>query len=157
MLFIAIRKVFKGEEITINYMLGKADKDEPMTCAAHACYCGSRFCSGSMHDAEETFAAWEQFLKKQSGSAYTKLPSPYGTPMPELESYPMMIREDFPTIHDLFGSERKQPLAYADAALPSLLELRKRIRETGRSLKFPKFHMTILGIKKNFLFAERTP
>lgn len=155
MLFITVRKIFKGEEITINYMLGKAEKDEPMTCEEHACYCASKFCTGTMHDAEETFATWHQFLKKQFGPAYKKLPAAYGAQIPLLDIYPASIEMDYPKIHNLFGSEKKSPESYTDASLPSLAELRKRIHETGRRINFPKLGITVDGIKNGFLLAEK--
>ena len=155
MLFIALRKIFSGEELTIGYMLGKADKDETITCEEHACYCGSRFCTGSMHDKEETFATWEKFLKKQFGPAYNTLPGAYGTKLPPLEKYPATITEDHPDLYNLFGSEKKPALKYNDKILPAVAELRRRIHETGQRPSFPMFDITINGVKNGILLVDR--
>jgi uncharacterized protein len=150
-LFIALRKIFAGEEITINYTLGKADSDETITCEEHACHCGSKFCTASMHDAEETFVAWEKFLKKQFGSDYNKLPGKYGTQLQPLDHYPAFIENDYPKMYDIFGSEKKSAMQYNDTILPTMTELRKRIRKTGKNAAFPKLRMIVEGVKNGFL------
>lgn len=155
MLFIALRKIFSGEEITIGYMLGKADNDETITCEVHACECGSRYCTGSMHDKEESFKTWEKFLKKQSGPAYEKLPGAYGAKMPELASYPTTIAGDHPDIYNIFAAEKKPAISYTDSRIPSVAELRKRIKETGQRLSFSKLGMTVNAIKNGVIWADK--
>lgn len=76
-LFVALRKILKGEELTINYGLGVQDeKDIP--CALHACHCGSKICRGTMHEAENHYERWyedwESLLKKNFGIWRQKVP-----------------------------------------------------------------------------------
>lgn len=153
-LLIATRKIFKGEEFTINYSL-YGPEEKKTTCAEHTCYCGSRFCTGTMHSPASIFDGWEAFVRKQFGSAYNRVPGNYGDQMPLLEAYPESIKKDYPDIYDVFASEKKTPLRYGDKSFPSLLEIRKRIRESGRPVLFPKLHVKIDGIRSGVLLTER--
>lgn len=157
MLFFALRKIFKGEELSFNYWLYAPD-EKTTTCDTHACYCESRICLGTMHHAAGNFDAWEDFVKKEFGVAYTKLPGKYGEQLPPLETYPVSVdlNKKNSYDYDIFGSEAKPAEMYSDAALPTTIELKKRIRETGKHLSFSKLHVTIYGIRDAMLVAERT-
>ncbi len=157
MLYVATRYIFKGEEITVNYMLGKADKSEKgITCELHACHCGSRICTGSMHEDETDYESWDALMKRESGSWQKRIPGKYGTQLSLLEKYPASIELDAikEYQYNAFGSEKKSPIIYKSTALPSLAELRKQIRKTGRQAAFQKLHFTIYGIRNGFLLAE---
>jgi uncharacterized protein len=155
-LFIALRKIFADEELIINYMLGEADEKE-IPCSFHACHCGSKICTGSMHDSEEDYENWEKLTKRASKPWGKKMPGKYGEPFPMLDEYPISIDIACEPIgqFNIFGSEKKSPANYNDAALPSLSELRKRIRETGRQLSFSKIHIKAYGIQRDKIIAER--
>ena len=158
-LYVALRKIYKGEEITVNYGLGGADEDD-IVCKKHACHCGSRICSGTMHEDEAQYnpwyEAWEKLIKQQFGRWYRSVPGKYGSELPALSSYPSYIKTDDPKIYpSILGSEKKSPLICRDTALPSLIELRKRIRKSGRRLSFPRLHFVLYGIKNNLLLAEK--
>lgn len=156
LLFFALRKIFKGEELSINYWLS-AEDDNDVTCSQHACYCASKFCKGTMHDLGASIDDWEKLLKKEFGAMYKKLPGKYGDQLQPLASYPEFIHPETQNLYhyDIFGSEAKPSLAYQDSGMPTTLELEKRIRATGRQLSFPKLHLTIFGIQNNTLFARR--
>jgi hypothetical protein len=155
-LFFALRKIFKGEELSINYWLSATD-DEDITCVQHACYCGSGICKGTMHDPAVNADGWERLVKKEFGPLYKKLPDKYGRQFPPLASYPNLIYPDRQTLYhyDIFGSEVKSPATFPDSSLPKLIELEKRIRATGRQIALPKLHLQIFGIQNSMMLAKR--
>src|ERR1700722_8737094 len=152
MLYFALRKICKGEEITINCALSTIKDDMP--CGLHACQCGSKFCTGTMHDAWGAFDDWDKLLRHQFGDRYHKLPGPFGTELPPLKKPLAFVTKDYPKIYSIFASEKKAPIAYKDTKMPSITELRKRIRETGRSIALPKIGIQIDGIRSGTLLAE---
>ncbi len=153
-LYFASRKIFKGEEIAVDYWLYIPD-EKGTTCAMHACHCGSQICSGTMHHAPRGFDSLEKLWKKNFGIWYRETPGKYGKELPPLEKYPAYIEKNYPAIYDLFGSESKSAAKFSDKVLPSTLELRKRIRETGRQISFPKLRLTVYGIQNRMLLMKR--
>ena len=154
-LFVALRRIFPGEEMTVGYMLGTADeKDIP--CLLHACHCGTRICTGSMHDAEIKDAAWDRFEKRSKETWYKKLPGKYGTQFPPLAGYPKFINLATGAKYQFaaFGTEMKPSAVYRNAVLPPLLRLIPMIRDTGRRLAFPKLRLVVYGVKNNLIIAE---
>jgi hypothetical protein len=157
-LFIALRHIFPGEEITINYMFGKAGDDEKdISCALHTCHCGSKICTGDLHESEACYDDFEKLSQRESGPWLKKIPGKYGEQLAPLESYPELIKLNNIKIYeyDSFGSEKKSPIKLTGASLPALAELRKHIRATGRQLLFPKLRLLIYGIRDGMLIAER--
>src|SRR5579862_3875481 len=84
-LYIALRKIFRGEELAVNYSLYAPEENTP--CSAHACHCGSKFCRGTMHEDWQQFDAWDALLRKQFGVWYRKVPGKYGSELPPLSKY----------------------------------------------------------------------
>lgn len=152
-LFFALRKIFKGEEISLNYWLYAPD-DTTTTCHEHACYCGSAICTGTMHTAGRTFDTWEDLVKKQFGPRYKKIPGEYGDQLVPLRKYPRFVN-DHPELYDIFGAENKQPEKYKDKMIPTMPEVRKRIRTTGRQLSFPSLKIVVYGIRDAMLLVKR--
>lgn len=64
--------------------------------------------------------------------------------LPLLPNYPASIADNM--VYDLFGFHDKRAETFEDNEFPELRELRKRIRETGRDLAFPKLKKTVLGV-----------
>lgn len=63
-LFFTVRRIFPGEELTINYLLGlKEDCNEDCD---HVCHCGSVVCTGTMHQIKEKYEAWWKFEEKNA-------------------------------------------------------------------------------------------
>lgn len=158
-LYFALRKIFKGEELTVNYSLGVAEEKD-IACVRHACHCGSKFCTGSVHENKRNFdlwyAHWGKLVKKEFGHLYKKIPGKYGTALPPLSSYPAFIRSNDPRIFPIvFGAETKPPVAYKDATLPSLAELRARIGMTGRQAAFPRLGIVACGLRADIVLAEK--
>jgi hypothetical protein len=153
MLVFATRRIFKGEEITINYGLVECG-DDRIACELHACTCGARVCLGSMHVPEaRNPEAWGDFVERHHGKYYRKLPAPYGTYAPPLPQYP--ARVGWYSVYNAFGTEEKPAAAFRDATLPTVADMSKRIRETGRQLKFPRLHVRVLGIRDGLVLTER--
>ncbi|MDE2019256.1 MAG: SET domain-containing protein [Patescibacteria group bacterium] len=146
-LYFASRKIFQGEEITVNYWL-YAPGEEATTCNMHVCHCEARNCTGTMHHAIAQFDPLETLWKKNFGVWYQKNIGPYQTKLLPLADYPRSIGKDYPNIYDLYASETKPSLKQSDTQLPPISELRKRIRETGQRLAFPKLGLTVFGIEK---------
>jgi hypothetical protein len=146
-LFFALRHIFKGEEITVSYLLGpKEDCDEP---CKHDCHCGSEFCTGTMHLSKERFEKWNAFNLHQMEQTKRKRIQ-YGKVLPKLDAYPKSIPDD--PMYDLFGSMEKEPFRLESKKLPTVAALRKLIRETGRTIAGPT--TTIFGIQNNVIIQK---
>lgn len=150
-LFFAIRHIFAGEEITVSYLLSPYDDTcDPCT---HACYCQTRFCTSTMHLPKDRYKKWKTF-DEENGRKTKRERVRYGKDLPQLSSYPNRI-VDHP-IYTLFGSARKPSKRLNDKALPSITQLRKMLRETGRTLHFPKLNKRVLGVQDNeAIFAPK--
>lgn len=148
-LYSAIRKIFKGEELTISYLIGPQD-DECKPCS-DICRCESDFCAQTMHMPEKYYNAWIAYddnREKKSKGKRVKL----NTQLPHLKSYPKSIRDN--QLYILIGNEKKKPGIYSDKKLPSVLEIRARIRETGKPLHFNKLNLTVYGVTNNLLISK---
>lgn len=156
MLLFALRKIFKGEELSLSYWM-YAPYEKETTCDMHACYCGSEICTGSMHHAAMNFDSWEKLVKKEFGRCYNELPGKYGDELLPLTKYPKSIKQNGVKIYEfsIFGSEIKPAEKYEDNTLPAMTELQKRIRETGKQLSFTKLKMIIYGIRDGILLVKR--
>lgn len=148
-LYFALRHIFAGEELTVDYLVSPLDEDcKPCT---HFCHCSSVICSNTMHLTEKRYDEWNEFLEKEE--ARTKRQRiRYGKTLPLLKDYPTMLPDA--DIYTLFGSHEKDPREYDDATLPSKQELRKRIRETGQTLLFPKLNIHVFGFLDHKMISE---
>lgn len=148
-LFFALRHIFAGEELTISYLLSPLDKTcEPCT---HICHCEGIMCYQTMHLPEKKFDAWTSFNDRVENKTKRERVR-YGKELPKLPNYPNEI-PDHP-VYNLFGSVKKPAKPFTDKRLPSVTELRKRIRETGKTLSFPKLNTRILGIEDDRIISE---
>ena len=60
--FFALRDIKEGEELTISYLL--PPKDETCNPCPHSCKCGSKKCTGTMHQTIEQFEKWQKFQEE---------------------------------------------------------------------------------------------
>lgn len=151
-IYFAVRKIFKGEELTISYQLSPIDEDcEP---CIHACLCGTPSCTGIMHLSEEKYDAWREFDEKQAAMTKT-LPAKAGERLQFLDTYPATIKDN--SFYTLFGSSKKRPFVMKGKTFPSKKTIRENIRKTGRMLSYPKLGITIRGTEgsKIFLVTNR--
>lgn len=90
-LFVAIRTIHPGEELTISYCLNP--KDDTCAPCTHDCYCGSDHCTGTMHFSKKQYAVWQQFLKTHM--YYMRTPRyTYGERLMKLSGYPRQVSID---------------------------------------------------------------
>lgn len=148
-LFFTLRTIHPGEELTADYLLSPAE-----TCkqCQHQCLCGTTLCRGSMHLSPERFVAWNTFHETLAKET-KRLPIRYGKLLKPLSNYPQSISDH--AIYNLFGATSVDPEIDQDTKLPSTMELRARIRETGRMQSFPKLEKKVLGIQNGEVISER--
>lgn len=143
-LFFALRQIFPNEELTISYML--SPKDELCEPCLHVCSCGSKACCGTMHLTASRYAAWTGFQLKQSTKS-KRMRVAYNKPLKRLAVYPESITDD--PIYDLYGNRNKVAYVCNEEKLPPAQNLRKLIRETGKTLEFPKLKLKVYGLVDN--------
>lgn len=139
-LFFSLRKIFKGEELTISYLLGP--KNPTCKNCTHICTCGSSFCTKSFHLSEKKYTVWNTFHEAQIKETKRQRIH-YGKQLLKLSTYPKTISDN--PIYTLFGSNQVPPLLIQGTTFPSLLEVRKLLRKSGKTLIFPQLNIQILG------------
>ncbi len=148
-LFFSLRRIFPGEELTINYLLSPQDK----SCApcTHLCSCGTIICRSTMHLTKEKYATWNEFHNKEMKKTKPERIR-YGKELQPLASYPKAPK-DHP-IYDIFGAVQEKPEILQYSTLPSIRDIRMLIRKTGRTLLYPKLNLHILGVSEGRIIAE---
>ncbi len=140
-LFFTLRKIFKGEELTISYLL--SPKDEYCNPCNHACLCGEKICSKTMHLSKEQFDNWRAFVEKHKSATKRKRIT-YGKVLKKLKSYPQKIADN--PIYALYGAVGVEPLIDGSDSLPNTRKLRSLIRKTGKTIEFPRLKKRVLGV-----------
>lgn len=73
-----LRKIKKGEELTINYLL--PPKDGCINCT-HQCFCESIRCTGTMHLSNKIYSKWQKIqekeLKNENRKTHSKRLAPF--------------------------------------------------------------------------------
>jgi hypothetical protein len=153
-LYIALRKIFKGEELTVKYDLDA--EGDTITADHRVCHCGSLLCRGTWYgNSSRTIDAWEKLKKKEFGRFYSKeKPGDYGASLLPLEKYPAAV-SDHPELWDIFGAEHKPALSCRDKKLPAASELRRRIRKSGQQLAFRQLGFRVLAVQNGLLVVKR--
>lgn len=148
-LYFAIRRILKSEEITVSYLYDEQDKDcNPCT---HLCFCESIMCIGTMHMSKDRYDKWSKLSEKEEKrTKHARVR--YGRILPHLTSYPKLISDN--PFAPLFGYEKAKPEIMIASKLPTLREIRKMIRETGRTLKFPKLNIRVLGVADGIVISK---
>ncbi len=139
-LFFTLRKIFVGEELTISYLLPPQETCDP---CAHTCICESTFCRGTMHLSKTRFEKWRLFNEAEAKRTKRARIS-YGKPLAKLQDYPQQIPDA--DVYTLYGEAEKTPFELKDKTLPSVEEIRRRIRETGKMMYMPALGITIAGV-----------
>jgi|SRR6185369_2514444 len=142
-LFFALRHIFPGEELTVSYLLSPDDDCNPCT---HECHCESINCTHTMHLSHDFFNKWDEFEEIQAKKT-KRARITYGKPLPRLGQYPKTIPDD--PIYTLVGSSHEPSLILKNKTLPSTQELRKLIRETGKTIALPSLKVKIYGIQND--------
>jgi len=159
--YYALRHIFKGEELTVDYEFDPESDGGPAPC-----FCDSPFCRGTMHARmkKPTIARKSALGHKQKKKGgFQDKPGKYqvvpiGEFLPPLAKYPANIPDSVQRngqVNDLYANLNVAPLTCPESVLPKLSELRRRLRTSGRPLRFAKLNLTILGAADNHLVAKR--
>lgn len=140
-LYFALRKIFKGEELTVSYQISPVDED--CNPCEHLCTCGSIICKGTMHLSQEQYNKWVALEEKEDKST-TREKAAVGTMLKRLIQYPRLF-PDHP-LYTLFGNPKHPPLLNQARSLPSIDEIRLLLRDTGRIIELPLINMRIFGV-----------
>ncbi len=91
-LAFTLRKIVKGEELTIPYLLPPIDKH--CNPCAHVCKCGNLNCTGNMHMSKEQYGCWRNITDKQSKETKRERIR-CGKNLAILPNYPKIIPEEY--------------------------------------------------------------
>ncbi|MEK9176042.1 MAG: SET domain-containing protein [Patescibacteria group bacterium] len=91
-LAFALRKILKGEELTIPYLLPPIDKFcDP---CPHVCHCGNLNCSKTMHLSKERYKKWRKLNEKWANKTNRERVS-FGKDLSLLSAYPKKVQESY--------------------------------------------------------------
>jgi hypothetical protein len=143
MLFVTLRKIFVGEELTVSYMV-EPGKD---TGGWYTCYCHTSLCTGTMMTTKaHAKAFWDDFVRPKQGK-YKDIPSvPMGDMLSPLQSYPKKVADN--PVYDLFGNPNIPPYRYIEMTKLSVSLIRTLIRTTGLCIEDVERHTLIQGIQE---------
>jgi len=147
-LFFTLRKIWPEEELTIDYSFDPDEKSGLL----HACFCGSHNCRGTMYASDICLKNYGDFCRKESKGQKFKI-QPAGTILEKLNKYPKEIK-DFPNFN-LFANLNLTPISFNDFKIPTLKIIRKRLRETGRPLKFSRLGLIIWAVVNGEFLAKK--
>lgn len=147
--FFALRHIFKGEELTIDYLLDPLDD----TCSpcTHQCNCGSVICTGIMHLTKKRFDAWNVFYDNEVAKTKRERIQ-FGEYLKPLSSYPENIPDE--PIYTLFGATEQPSYILSVTKIPDKKEIRNLIRTYGKILFFPKVNIEILGVREDLIISK---
>ncbi|MCX6794846.1 MAG: SET domain-containing protein-lysine N-methyltransferase [Candidatus Falkowbacteria bacterium] len=140
-LYFALRRIWSGEELTIDYGFDPDDSDKKEFL--YPCFCDSPFCRGTMYTSVARLKHYGSFYRQETKGQKFKL-LPVGQVLGALEKYPAAVKDN--SIFDLFVNLKAAPLNYYDRKIPSVKELRKRLRASGRRLNFKKLGLKVLAV-----------
>lgn len=152
-LYFALRKIFKGEELTISYNLGPAD--EECNPCIHTCLCNTPLCRGSQHTSEQSIKVWQKMIKGDIDSILKlEPPVPYGQQLPKLPQYPEKVEDNM--YYDLYANIQMPPDISEAKIIPTAQELRKHIRTTGVPIFFKQINSCICGVTYQLILSLPT-
>ena len=146
-LYFALRRIFPGEELTVDYGFDPRSDD-----TVSYCLCGSPFCHGTMYAGPEKLTESRVFFQKQTRGQHFKICQP-GEILQPLAKYPSKIK-DF-VFYDLAANLEVAPISYNDKKLPNIHNLRRRLRDSGRILKFSRLGFSVLRIVKGTVIVRK--
>ncbi|MCX6789657.1 MAG: SET domain-containing protein-lysine N-methyltransferase [Candidatus Gribaldobacteria bacterium] len=146
--FVSLRKIFPGEELTIDYEV----EQSPNENFQYPCFCKSLFCRGTMNVSQEKEEKWYRFARKRQKADFNELEVGFGQQMKPLKKYPKFMKDSFG--YPVFASLIKEPITIYDSQLLSIKILREKIKNTGQCLYFPKINYCLYGIADNALISS---
>lgn len=154
-LYFALRRIFPGEELTIDYGFDTDDGragDRNKKEFLHPCFCGSPFCRGTMYASDERLKRYGAFYRAETKGQKFKI-YPAGTILPLLKNYPREIKDN--EIFNLFANRNIAPIVCQDKKMPAIKEIRKRLRAGGRVLNFKNLGLKVLAVMSGDIVAEK--
>ena len=149
-LYFALRRIFPGEELTIDYGFDTASDNKKEFL--HPCFCGSPFCRGTMYTSDARLRRYGAFYRAETkGQRFKTYPA--GTILPLLEKYPQEIKDN--EIFNLFASREVASIICNGEKMPAIKELRKRLRAGGRVLNFKKLGLKISAVMGGDIVVEK--
>jgi len=150
-LYVALRKIFKGEELTADYFFGPPSHATCNPCR-HICHCGSLFCRGTMHTPQNKERSIQNNYSATDRSFSIEIKKLSGNILSPLSSYPKSIPNS--SFFDLFGYTKLKPSIRNDTVIPKISSLRNTIRNTGLTIAFPKLGMVVLGVRDDVILSK---
>lgn len=149
--YVATRRIFKGEELTVDYLISPPD-DETDPCP-HTCHCGTLFCRGTMHSNFRISDEWDTYFKKKQKKYYRAKLGTYGAELPPLPAYPKQIADI--AFWDIFANTKKKAVIVKTRTLPSQKRIRALLREHGVPIRFMPDGLEVTGILNGSIVAKR--
>ncbi len=148
-LYFTLRRIFSGEELTVSYLLSSQDKF--CNPCSHLCHCDGVICFQTMHLSDKRYNAWEKIHDEQAAKTKRERVK-FDQELQKLSSYPQNIPDN--PIYTLFGAKETNAVSVVDKKVPSQADIRKIIRETGRTIFLPEPNLRIHGVLDNLLISE---
>lgn len=145
-LHFSLRKIFKGEELTIDYAL---DKPDPTDFTTYPCHCNSIFCRGTLHASDHLGVRWENTGKNRGKN---RLPVRKGAELTPLPAYPKKIPDK--KLYDLYPNTHKLPVIIKSCAKPDINVIRDTVRKTGARVRIKQTGLTVYAVVENRIIAE---
>ena len=149
MLFVSLRKIFPGEELTVSYMIEPGGE----IFGDYHCQCKTPLCTGSMMVSQaKAKAFWDDFVRVTQGEFADAPAAPFNKVMTKLPHYPDHI-EDNP-VYDIYGSLGHEPIVSDVLVLPSIGQIRTFIRQHGVGMRISRIGVTVIGVKDGFCIVS---
>lgn len=150
-LYFAIRRIFPGEQLTVSYQISPQDKH----CApcTHVCSCDSVLCFQTMHLSERRYNEWAEFHDKEEQKTKRERVT-FGEILPPLDTYPEYLPDN--SLYTLFGARNELSVKLMDKKVPPRNEIRKIIRDTGRTIQFARLNLKVHGVFENLVITSST-
>jgi hypothetical protein len=149
-IIFTLRYIFAGEELSFQYGLPHIDGNREIS----PCHCQTLLCRGHMcAPTADREKRTDDFFASQDRRDKIKTKYKQGDWLEPLAKYPSRYISDNP-IFDIFGNMEEKSLVLDDNKLPSAKILREKIRQSGRTLKYPKLNLLIIGIQDGNLIAK---
>ncbi len=147
-LYVSMRKIFPGEEFTVNYLI------EPEFGERNyfICHCGAPTCKGTWYNHPGNIKKIDDKADLLSRSIHSQTVRAGAMHLP-LSRYPESMSDRIE--YDLFGSDKAPYHKCEDAILPSVREIRSVIRNTGQYLHFTHVHLLVRGVMGVDLVCQR--
>jgi hypothetical protein len=151
--YVAVRRIFNGEELTVDYLMSPPD-DETTLCP-HTCHCGTLFCRGTMHTSFRISEEWDDYYKKKQKRYYRARLGTYGAELAPLSKYPKQISDN--SLWDIFANPKKKAVIVRGAKLPSQKKTRELLRVHGAPVRFVPLGLEVTGVLSGRIIGKRIP